>query len=156
VARLAFSLLVLLAATAFAPAPFPRPQRGPKVDEITIQTFQGTWRVASMKRSRRDGNHTPHNWNITHIRVEKDSWTFLENGQRNASYTLTITNNQKPAALDFYHSADNRKEPAPGQGIIRRKGDVVEIVYLFGNPKRATSFEQPPDNQWLLTLQKER
>jgi uncharacterized protein (TIGR03067 family) len=151
-----FSVLVALAALAFAPAPFPKTQRGGERDEITIQTFQGTWRVAGMKRSRRDGNHTPHNWNITHIRVKNDRWTFLENGNSNADYTITITNSQKPAALDFYGLNLARQGKPQGSGIIRRKGAVVEIIYTFGNLKRASSFEHPPDDQWILTLHKQR
>jgi uncharacterized protein (TIGR03067 family) len=156
VTRVVFSVLVLVTTTAFAPAPFAKPDRRGGQDDVTVQTLQGTWRVASMKHSRRDGNHTPHNWNITHIHVENDNWTFMENSSRNASYTITVTNNQKPAALDFHHGAVNRKERAPGQGIIRRKADVVEIIYVFSGQQRASSFEQPPDNQWILTLQKQR
>src|SRR4051812_31327779 len=93
--------------TAFAPAPFPKTQRGGERDEITVQTFQGTWRVAGMKRSRRDGNHLPHNWHVTHIRVQNDSWSFMQNGKSSGDYTIAITNNQKPAALDFYRGAVN-------------------------------------------------
>jgi uncharacterized protein (TIGR03067 family) len=156
VRRVVLSLLAVLTLTAFAPAPFPKAQRGARQDEITIKTLQGTWRAASMKRTRRDGNHTPSEWSTTHIHVENDKWAFMQNGNPTASYTITITNGRKPAALDFYYGAPTPNERAPGEGIIRRRGDVVEILYSFAAPRRAVSFEQPPDNQCLLTLQKER
>ena len=80
----------------------------------------------------------------------------MENNKRNAGYSITIANDKKPAALDF-HSLDPGNQGTPqGSGIIRRKGDVVEIISTFGTLKRAASFDPPPEDQWLLTLKKER
>jgi uncharacterized protein (TIGR03067 family) len=155
--RRVFCIVALAGVTAFAPAPLPRRARGGSDGEISLATFQGTWRVASMQSSRRDGRHLPHKWNITHFRVSGAELTYLENGSTNARYTVVIGNQGRPATIDFYNG--EAKGIAPGQGIIRRKGDVVEILYVFGvfgGTQRAVSFEQPPDNQWLLTLHRER
>ena len=147
--------LLALSAAAFAPAPFPRHSRTGPSNEITVKTFQGTWRVTGMRRARRDGNHTPHKWSVTHVRVRDDVWTFMNNETPSTSYHITIGNTQKPAALDFY-SGPGGKGDAPGKGIIRRKGDVVEILYSFGNVPRARRFEPPTENHWILTLKKGR
>jgi hypothetical protein len=154
--RTAIALVALLCLTAFAPAPFPKTQRaGREQDEITVQTFEGTWRVAGMMRLRSDGKHTPHNWRATQIRVENGLWSFMQDDHAYASYAIAIRHASKPASLDFYNKV-NRDQPALGQGIIRRKGDVVEIIYVFGRQQRAVSFDQPPDGQYLLTLKRKR
>jgi uncharacterized protein (TIGR03067 family) len=151
-----FALLLAAGAAAFAPAPFPRPERRPGQDLISVENFQGSWRVASMMNSSRDGRHRPYNWHIDQIRVKGGTWTFVDkNGSDSASYTLVIRNEHKPAWLDFYNG-NVREGPAPGGGIIRRKGDVVEIIYVFGGRQRPASFEQPPDGQYVLTLHRQR
>ena len=155
-ARLAVALLAVVAGAAFAPAPLPRQRRGSDED-ISIATFQGTWRVAGMMHTRKDGKFTPYNWNITHIKIDGKTWKFQDekSGSGN-NYNITIDNTRKPAAyLDFWNG-EPASGRAPGQGIIRRKGDVVEIIYVFGNRERAVSFERPPSGQYWLTLQRER
>jgi uncharacterized protein (TIGR03067 family) len=147
--------LLALSAVAFAPAPFPKASRPGPPNEITVTTFQGTWRVTGMSRALRDGKHSPHKWDVTHIRIRDDEWTFMDGDTPNTSYRITINNLQQPAGLDFYNRSGGNGE-APGKGIIRRKGDVVEILYSFGNVSRAVSFDPPTVNHWILTLKKGR
>ena len=42
------------------------------------------------------------------------------------------------------------------QVTLKQKGDVVEIVYLFGGASRPESFDRPPAGFYLLTLQRQR
>jgi uncharacterized protein (TIGR03067 family) len=154
---LILALFALVGLTAFAPAPFPRPPRRGDANEISVATFQGTWRVASMRYSSKDGKHRPYSWSITHVRVDNRTWTFVDkNGGSSASYTITIDNTMKPAAhLDFWSGEPQIGGRAPGGGIIRKKGNVVEIIYVFGGSNRPISFEQPPDGQYVLILHRQ-
>jgi uncharacterized protein (TIGR03067 family) len=159
-ARLPLAALLLAlcagAAAAFAPAPFPRPaaRRGDP-EQISVPTFQGTWRVAGMMYSSKDGKHRPYvDWHISHVKVENRMWAFLDRNGGSTRYTITIDNDRRPAHLDFWNG-EPHGGAAPGGGIIRRKGDLVEIIYVFGGNKRPVSFEQPPDGQYVLTLRRE-
>ena len=42
-----------------------------------------------------------------------------------------------------------------GQGILKRDNNTVQLMYTWGGA-RATSFEQPPEGHWLITLQRTR
>ena len=67
---------------------------------------------------------------------------------------IVIDNAKRPAHLDFWNRGI-RDVPPDGKGIIRKKGEVVEIIYLFfSNAPRPESFEQPPAGQYWLTLQR--
>lgn len=154
------ALLAVLTLTAFAPAPLPRAKRERRGGEaISIETFQGHWRVTSMERTSRTGKHTPHNWQITHIRVRDDRWTFMANTTENTSYRLKIDGSKKPGLLDYYWDNANANRPNNQQpamvGIIRRAGNRVEILYLPGTHQKPTAFDPPPEGWWLLKLQKE-
>lgn len=160
--RIFASLVALICLTAFAPAPLPRPKRTAQSEEISLQTMRGTWRVTAAVRTSQNGQHTPHVWAVTHVRIEGDSWTFLRGNQVSTTHALAIDGSKKPAHLDFNRDggggAGKGGKPgvrSPGNGIIRRKGNVVEIIYVFGGRERAVSFEQPPEGQYLLTLQRE-
>jgi uncharacterized protein (TIGR03067 family) len=157
--RVIVSLVALACLTAFAPAPFPSPRRNKHADDvISLETFSGRWRVASMKQCSADGNHRPYVWSVSHVRVKDGVWAFqYNNGGAETTYRLTIDNAKQPAHLDFWAvgGGGGQGQAPPGGGIIRRKGDVVEIIYVFGGNNRPVSFERPPAGQYLLTLQRE-
>jgi uncharacterized protein (TIGR03067 family) len=159
-ARSIAALLALAGLTGFAPAPLPRQTRHGDPNLISVATFQGKWRVAGMVSTRRDGKHQPYTWQVTHVRVEGKTWTFLDKqGATSASYTITIDNARKPAAyLDFWNGDPQPGGSPPGCGIIRKRGGLVEIIYVFGagGKTRPASFDQPPDSQYLLTLERTR
>jgi uncharacterized protein (TIGR03067 family) len=155
-ARVALSLAAVLALTAFAPAPFPRAGRGGGESSlITLSTLQGTWRVTGMVRYAQDGSSAPHKWQITGVTVVGDRWTFLRGEAPTNSYLIAIDSARSPATLDFSPPREGGGGIS-GLGIIRRRGDVVEIVYYFGKVPRAQSFDRPPAGQYLLTLQRQR
>jgi hypothetical protein len=152
-----FVLAVLFAVTAFAPAPLPRTPRRKAADEISAATFQGRWRITGMWRTSSDGKHVPYPASASHVRIKEDVWSFeYEKGGHIDQGTLfAIDGTKRPAAhLDFWRRGMNRQQPPVGGGVIRKKGDVVEIIYIFGKGNvRPVSFEQPPDGQYWLTLQ---
>jgi uncharacterized protein (TIGR03067 family) len=155
--RILLAVLIVFGVTAFAPAPFPRPSRKGEERAITVQNFQGLWRVASMKRSRATGQHEPYKWHITHVRVKDDRWAFRQNETDNGNYSIVIDNSKRPATLDFFNARKQGGARPSGVGIIRRQGARVEILYSFGitPERRAVSFHQPPDNQWVLLLERQ-
>jgi uncharacterized protein (TIGR03067 family) len=154
--RAAVACLVGLACltTAFAPAPFPRPRRGQAEGVISLPAFQGRWRVVSMKQCSADGNHRPYAWAVTHVRVKDDTWSFeYGNGTAATGYRITIDNAREPAHLDFWNTNVKEQTP-PGMGVIRKRGRVVEIIYIFGGNNRPASFARPPEGQYLLVLER--
>lgn len=147
------ALLALLGLTAFAPAPFLRPERRGD-DRITLEGFQGTWRVVNMQTSRSSGKHDPYSWTVTHIRVTKDRWEFMVGPQSSNTFHIGIDPAKRPAHLNFYHQQGG---PPTGVGLIRRHGNRVLILYAWGGEKsRPASFEPPPDGPWLMTLERDR
>jgi uncharacterized protein (TIGR03067 family) len=147
-ARLLVALLALFGVTAFAPAPLPRRGRGAQ-GEITLASFQGTWKVVSFDTVGPGGRRTDVRW-FQQVRVESDLWTYVVNGGNSSSYRITIEG-ARPAALDFITPGGRGVIMA---GIIRRQGNRVTILYYSAGPPRPRSFEDPPDNWWLLVLEK--
>src|SRR5262249_43637423 len=151
--RFVLSVVILACATAFAPAPLPRAKRTPQGEEISVESFQGLWRVIKGVRTSSSGDHQPHFEGLTHVRIQGDRWRFVRGNNAFGNHTISIDGSNKPAHLDFNRGGQGKGlGGSPGHGIIRRKGDVVEIIYIFGGRERATSFEQPPDGQYWLTL----
>jgi hypothetical protein len=150
--RAVIALLAVLLA-AFAPAPFPKASRAPS-DEISLKTFQGHWQVVTV-RYRLDGGEVPHTWRVTGVWIDGDAWVFVVKGRYATRYSIAIGGG-KPAALDFFDGPPDGGRTPDGWGLIRRKGDVVEIIYTFAGSPRAESFERPPDRQWMLTLRRQK
>jgi uncharacterized protein (TIGR03067 family) len=109
-----------------------------------------------MQRIEAGGKKSEYKWQITHVGIEKDQWTFLmeQAGRknRNASYFLTLNPAKQPCTLEFHAQ---RGGDVRMRGIIRRKGDTVEILYLGGSRVHPASFEAPPTGFYLLTLKRE-
>src|SRR5258708_4107102 len=146
--RLLFAAVALAALTAFAPAPFPRPRR--ESNAIDLTSFQGTWRLVRQQVAQAGGTYHDTNIGVTHIRVVRDRWTFLnKGGTENASYFLKLDSVKKPCPLDFSGEVGGRVQM---MGIIRRRGQTVEVLYRGGTNVRPESFEKPPQGYYLLTL----
>ena len=150
--RFLVGVAALVGLTAFAPAPFPRPWRGEST-ETTLQTLQGTWCVTAFLISRA-GDPVTYSSSTTHVRVRGDEWAFVGGGE--VRYAIAVNGARRPATIDFYNGPVSDKEPIQGRGIIRRKGDALEVVYQWRSESRATSFERPPHGQYLLKLRREK
>ena len=156
--RSIFALIALTALPAFAPAPFPRPQRGRPADSIGLAAFQGKWKHARIEWVLPGGQRREwQNGNVVAVRVKGDVWTYLEPDDRpNASYSLTVEDRRGPAAIDWY-AVGQAGQGAPSMlGLIRRDGDVVRILGSSSAKQadRPKDWDAPPNGWWLMTLER--
>ena len=151
--RLAFAFAVLLGLTAFAPAPLPRQERRGQSAEITLTTFQGNWRVTNMQTSRANGQHTPYQWNVTHILIEKDRWSFKSSDSTVNSLFISVDSTKKPAQLNFY-DRQGPNQPISGVGLIRKHGPGVQVLYRWGNEQNRPLTFEGAEGPWIITMQK--
>ena len=151
--RLAFAFAVLLGLTAFAPAPLPRADRRGQSAEITLTTFQGNWRVTNMQTSRANGQHTPYPWNVTHILIEKDRWSFMAGNSPVSSMYISVDSTKKPAQLNF-HDRQGKDQPISGVGLIRKYGAGVQVLYRWGNEQNRPVVFEGAEGPWIITMQK--
>jgi uncharacterized protein (TIGR03067 family) len=162
--RLLLALSILLAVTAFAPAPFPKTVRERDRNEIDMKTFQGTWGVVSMEIVQQGGgrNRLP-DWGVdatgtTAVQVKGDRWTYMSRGRESSSYRVDIDPTQRPAAINWFTSLTKPEggEDRPGMlGLIRREGHKVTILYYATTPEqRPKTFDNPPNGWWILTLKR--
>jgi uncharacterized protein (TIGR03067 family) len=152
--RLLFAALVLFGLTAFAPAPFPKTERERKVEGVSLDQMQGVWTVTKLQTTRSSGAATDSGSYLKEVQITGDRWSFVyREGRNNAvNYTIRIDHKIKPPQLNFYNNHLKDAQPY-GMGILKREGNVVQLMYTWGGA-RATSFEQPPEGHWLITLQR--
>src|SRR5262249_21144878 len=153
--RLGLALLLVFGLTAFAPAPFPRSGRRGQTDEITLESFQGRWRVVNMQLSQSGGPPTRYNASYTHVRVIQDRWTFMVQDTEGVNQAIVIDHRNKPPFLTFY-DWPKRGENVSGVALIRRQGAQVQIAYRWGSETtRPVSFERLPGGLWIVTLERD-
>jgi hypothetical protein len=99
----------------------------------------------------REGQKTATPWNITHIRVEKDRWSLHEGAREVVSYRIEVHDKKKPCHIDWR----GQRGEALWLGLIRRDGDLVDVMYLTAS-KRPADFENPPTGTYLINLQRNR
>src|SRR5262249_17849756 len=95
--RLGLALLVLIGPLAVAPAPLPRRERGSRSDEISLASFQGSWRITKRFTLRANGQHVPMVSSVTHIRIVEDRWTFMSNASEGSTLEIAVDPRHKPA-----------------------------------------------------------
>jgi uncharacterized protein (TIGR03067 family) len=154
--RLALAALVMFGLTAFAPAPFPRAERGRKSDGLSLEQMQGTWAVLKLQSTHGNRPPTDSGTYLKEVQVSGDRWSFVYREGRNGSvnYNIRIDHTLQPPQLDFYTVATKGSDPY-GRGILKRDGGTVQLLYTWSG-SRAASFANPPDGHWLITLQRTR
>ena len=154
--RLALAALVLFGLTAFAPSPFPKTQRGRKLSGLSLEAMQGTWTVKTLQTTHANGQPTDSGSYLKEVQIDGDRWSFVYREGRNAAvhYNIRIDNKVKPPQLNFYSAGTKGGQPY-GTGILKRDNNTVQLMYTWSG-SRATSFEQPPEGHWLITLQRTR
>lgn len=151
--------LLVLSSLAFAPAPFPRPQRraDPGVNE---QRVQGEWKTVIMESFTPGGLKQKHEWPVAMVRIKGRHWTSFDGGgQILAHYSLALDTSTRPTSLDWYKGDQGGApvEPSPGWvGLIRLSGDTMQIIYVHGARERRPTFERPPQDGFLITLRRVR
>ena len=154
--RLAFAALVLFGLTAFAPAPFPKTLRERKFEGLSLEAMQGIWTVSKLQTTHANGQPTDSGTYLKEIQIDGHRWSFVyREGRNNAvHYNIRIDHKIKPPQLNFYSGGAKDGQPY-GRGILKRENNTVQLMYTWGGA-RATSFEQPPEGHWLITLQRTR
>ena len=146
--RVPFALLVVMALTAFAPAPLPR--RGARAkDTVSVKELVGVWRATELYNTPNKARLDPVTNGVSHVPITETKWAFGKQGA--TGYDLRIDASKNPAEIDFMNSGQT--EPY-GRGIIRRQGNTIRIIYNWG-PQRPTTFENAGSGYWDLTLIRE-
>jgi len=151
-ARVIIFVLALLAGTAFAPAPLPKPPRRADTNAVSLANVQGEWRVASFEEITGPNNQRSNVKWFTGIRIKGEQFTYLNsNGaDAHAPFQIAIGNKRPAASIDFFQG---NKDPV-FIGIVRRQGNRFSILYYSASQTRPTSFENIPRNWWLLELER--
>jgi len=154
--RLALAAIVLFALTAFAPSPFPKTQRDRKLSALSLEAMRGTWTVKSLQTTHANGQPTDGGSYLKEVQIDGDRWSFVYREGRNSvvNYNIRIDHKVKPPQLNFYSGGTKDGRPY-GTGILKRDNNTVQLMYTWGGT-RASSFEQPPEGHWLITLQRTR
>jgi len=149
--RLLVALLALAGLTAFAPAPFPKSRRAEQA--INLNNMQGTWKIISrfQYRGGRKQTELQIKSSGTHIRVSGSNWLSMEGPRTLVTWQIALDPTKKPCAVAWHFG---QPQSPSWVGLIRRKGDLVEVLYYSGT-QRPTSFDAPPDGTYALTLQRE-
>jgi uncharacterized protein (TIGR03067 family) len=152
--RLAVALVALIALTAFAPVPFPRPDK-------KNSSLQGTWTLVTQTRN---GTAVAMKGVAAStrrtVRIEGDKWfprrEGLKASKSSAGYTILLDNSKNPKWIDLKRPTDGR---VIMQGIYKAEGDTLKILYTLGgaasNLPRPTSFTETTEGrQILMTLKR--
>lgn len=151
--RLSLAVLILLGATAFAPAPFPRSSRKGTVETgVAVTQISGVWKIIKLESSTKDGLTTV-NTQLHEVRIENNRWSFVYREARRAPvvYDLSTDPSQKPAPINFMRIGQTQPY---GQGLVVRQGNVMKVLYSFG-ASRPARLVPPPPGYVLLTLHRE-
>jgi uncharacterized protein (TIGR03067 family) len=157
VRRVVLSLLALLSLTAFAPAPFPRARRGG--GEVSLASLQGNWQVVSVNLVLAEGRRGRFKLPWYDVIITGNKWTYCDDPEGKLpnygdTLPIVVNNKRRPATFDFQYEKGN--EGTFGPGIIRQKGDVVEIVFAVGEDVRPISFEKRSTDCYVITLKRLR
>jgi uncharacterized protein (TIGR03067 family) len=149
--------LAALGLTAFAPAPFPRPDR-----KDDLKKLAGTWTVT---RYEREGIAVRINATLK-VQIEGNKWSFLQvnvAGTRpSTAYTFVLDPKKDPRCIDLTMAAVGARPGGNGKlmGIYRferQDRDRVQVVFhTFGVTRRPAGFDGVDRDAYLMILQRDR
>jgi hypothetical protein len=154
-------VLVAALALAFAPAPLPRPSRRGEFDQIDLRLFEGKWKIVRTERVVGPGQFVADRRTgpAVAVRVSEGQWTYLEAGDRvNNVLWVEVAARRGEAAITWYRRDDAQKKRPIMMGLIRRRGDTVQIVAM-GDVRielRPARFADAPVGWWVMTLERVR
>jgi uncharacterized protein (TIGR03067 family) len=174
--RLPLALLALIGLTAFAPAPFLKPDRKPSGDSALLQRMQGTWSITAKQRMGPDGvvNYSTRQ----KVHIEKDQWEFLSTSAKapKAGAKGPPARAKKvPSRIGGKIVLDDKGAPRPFRfkralgredadymvGILAFEGNKLRILYRLGTvdedipPQPPNGFLTIPQGWYLLTLERD-
>jgi uncharacterized protein (TIGR03067 family) len=156
------SRALLVAATAlglmaYAPAPFPRPDR-----KDDLKTLEGTWTVARYER----GGAAVRIGTALKVRIEGSKWSFFRvdatGTKPSTAYNFVLDPKKDPRCIDLTMMGAN---PAPGgngklMGIYRferkNRNEIQVVFHTFGVNKRPAGFDGADGQAYLMILQREK
>ncbi len=144
------------ASLAFAPAPFPRPDR--RDGSLDLRKLEGTWKVEQLVNFDAQGKVSSTITVWKEIHVEKGQWYFVQDGgggrmRRSTTYRLVIDGKKKPATIDFMRAGN----PKPWMlGILALENDRLTVLYKPFGEKRPEAFTPPPAGFYQFTLRRAR
>jgi uncharacterized protein (TIGR03067 family) len=172
--RCLFALAVIAGLTAFAPAPFPREQRKARESDDAVR-LMGTWKVTNYERPGVNGAAAMrYSVNMT-IRLSPGKWEYVydnNNGLGGLGRGAVATNNDYEMKIDtasMPRKMTMTKDYGAGttmtmNAIYKFEGDKVKILYTTVYQGRGMiqaetgplSWEKPPTNSILLTLERQK
>jgi uncharacterized protein (TIGR03067 family) len=145
-------VVAALSLTAFAPAPFPRPDR--KTD---LEKMAGTWTVVRYNRGRQSvfGGGSP----ALKVSVTGKKWSFFREGAGgkvpSAQYDIKIDPTKKPRWVDMDFASTKMKLV----GIFRWKDGDLHVSFSIANTMvngRPTEFDGGDARVYYMTLKRDK
>ena len=143
--------LAAVAATAFAPAPLPRREKGRPNDSVEHAALVGRWRATKLLQTGNKEERDPAANGVATVTVTPTQWIFNADRNNTATYDLRVDANKKPAEVDMNNPG---QQEVYGRGVIRREGNTLRVIYNWGSP-RPTGFDGQQPGHWDLTLVRE-
>jgi uncharacterized protein (TIGR03067 family) len=137
------SIVCVLPALGFAPAPLPRPSRGPAQGDL--KKLQGEWVIVEDRRGGRKIDGAP---DARLLSISRDCWTFSSDGRVDSRWKARLDPSATPRTVDLI--------AVDGEGIdrvlalYRFEGDTLYIAYDNGGDNRPTNF----DSGWVMVLKR--
>jgi hypothetical protein len=170
--RLLVALVALIGLTAFAPAPFVKPDRKRDRDEGDILgKLQGTWSISSKVRMGPNGILSKYSTSQK-LQIEKDAWQLTSAGMGKGGkgggvavkmparplYKIEIEPSGYPR--EFKVKRNLAKGSDYMVGIVSVEGDTARMLYRLAvaNPDdtvKPTAFEPVPEGWYLMTLKRD-
>jgi uncharacterized protein (TIGR03067 family) len=122
---------------------------------VSLALLQGKWKVISLAASDRNGvKHEDSEWarKFPAIRIKGDRWWVLYGDGSEASGEFRVAiGSGNPATINISCKSIGLCE----MGLIRRQGDMIQILSVQHRENRPTSFEDSA-GCYLLILQRVR
>jgi uncharacterized protein (TIGR03067 family) len=157
--RILIAAIATLGVTAFAPAPFPRPDR-----RDDLQKLVGTWTVTRYERAGAPVPAAP--GNTLKVEIEGNKWSFLRvnaaGTMRLTAYSFLLDPKMDPRRIDLTMKAAGMRPVGGGKllGIYRfehKDRDKVQIVFHnFGVTERPVGFDGVDTKAYLMILQRDK
>src|SRR5215217_840666 len=127
--RLFVALLARVSLTGFAPAPKPRPPKGPDPKEVA-KNMQGTWQLVGSDRAGFKGKVAIRS--TRQVRIDGNTWQYVYNTDAlggaqirpTTSYNIILDTSKSPVTMDLKRSTTNSVYIS---GIVTVEGDTMKF-----------------------------
>jgi hypothetical protein len=162
--RLLVALFAVLGATAFAPAPFVKPDRNRDREEgDPLPRLQGTWSMTSKERMGPNGTVSKYSTTSQKLAIQDDSWSFVyvaKGGPKlpaRPMYKLEIEPGGRPARFRVRRTTTDRDYMV---GILTVEGDKAKMLYRLVTTRpqddaTPDNFDTIPEGWYRMTLERD-